>query len=187
MFYYPCFRQYAAVVFIANNRFETGKRKLQYLTFQDFVFCASEMIVHWSYSSVGMLLCWKLSSCYYNWAHAWLIGNVKLYSLNAWSGYIGYIVLPYRQSFFTNTLTLNPVHSFTKSAPHCSLLQKLLCEQNKMAGIGCHSRDGVCSFDRKLFWILSQNFYTCVYCIFWFLFYANFKKKVTEFSVVLYI
>ncbi|XP_022329419.2 acidic fibroblast growth factor intracellular-binding protein-like [Crassostrea virginica] len=45
-------RQYAAIVFIANNRFETGKKKLNHLTLEDFVFCANQMITHWSYSSV---------------------------------------------------------------------------------------------------------------------------------------
>lgn len=41
-------KKYAAIVFIANNRFETSKRKLQYLTFDDFLHCATQMIVHWS-------------------------------------------------------------------------------------------------------------------------------------------
>lgn len=45
-------RDYAAVVFIANNRFETGKKKLAYLSFQDFAVCATRMITNWSYSSV---------------------------------------------------------------------------------------------------------------------------------------
>jgi hypothetical protein len=47
------YRQYAAIVFIANNRFETGKKKLSHLTFEDFVFCANQMITNWSYSSAG--------------------------------------------------------------------------------------------------------------------------------------
>ena len=47
------FRQYAAIVFVANNRFETTKKKLSYLTFDDFVFCANQMITNWSYSSKG--------------------------------------------------------------------------------------------------------------------------------------
>ncbi|XP_025104299.1 acidic fibroblast growth factor intracellular-binding protein-like isoform X2 [Pomacea canaliculata] len=42
-------RDYAAVVFIANNRFETGKKKLNYLHFRDFVACATHMITNWSY------------------------------------------------------------------------------------------------------------------------------------------
>uniref|UniRef100_A0AAY4D9I8 Acidic fibroblast growth factor intracellular-binding protein n=2 Tax=Denticeps clupeoides TaxID=299321 RepID=A0AAY4D9I8_9TELE len=41
-------RDYAAIVFFANHRFETGKKKLQYLTFQDFAFCAGELISHWT-------------------------------------------------------------------------------------------------------------------------------------------
>lgn len=36
-------RDYAAIVFFANNRFETGKKKLLYLTFQDFAFCAGQI------------------------------------------------------------------------------------------------------------------------------------------------
>lgn len=44
-------KKYAAIVFITNNRFETGKRKLQYLTFDDFLHCANQMISHWSCNS----------------------------------------------------------------------------------------------------------------------------------------
>lgn len=40
-------RKYASVVFIANNRFETGKRKLGYLTFNDFISCAEAMMSNW--------------------------------------------------------------------------------------------------------------------------------------------
>lgn len=47
-------RKYAAIVFIANNRFETGKRKLQYLTFDDFLHCATCMIVNWSCNSTHL-------------------------------------------------------------------------------------------------------------------------------------
>lgn len=50
-----CFRDYAAIVFFANNRFETGKRKLQYLTFQDFAFCAGQLISNWTVGAVGEL------------------------------------------------------------------------------------------------------------------------------------
>lgn len=50
-----CFRDYAAIVFFANNRFETGKRKLQYLTFQDFAFCAGQLIDSWTVGAVGEL------------------------------------------------------------------------------------------------------------------------------------
>ncbi len=44
-------RKYAAIVFFANNRFETGKKRLQYLTFSEFSFCADEMIVRWTAGS----------------------------------------------------------------------------------------------------------------------------------------
>ncbi|CAL1534602.1 unnamed protein product [Lymnaea stagnalis] len=44
-------KAYAAIVFITNNRFETGKKKLNYLTFEDFAVCANYMISNWSYSS----------------------------------------------------------------------------------------------------------------------------------------
>lgn len=61
-----CNRDYAAIVFIANNRFEIGKKKLHYLQFRDFAACATHMITKWSYSSVGkcemkpvvLQLCW---------------------------------------------------------------------------------------------------------------------------------
>ena len=36
---------------MAVNRFETNKRKLQYLNFGDFYHCAHQMIVHWSSTS----------------------------------------------------------------------------------------------------------------------------------------
>ncbi|KAJ6654191.1 hypothetical protein lerEdw1_007288, partial [Lerista edwardsae] len=41
-------RDYAAIVFFANSRFETGKKKLQYLTFEDFAYCAEQMIQNWT-------------------------------------------------------------------------------------------------------------------------------------------
>lgn len=50
--YTPC-RDYAAIVFFANNRFETGKKKLQYLSFGDFAFCAELMIQNWTLGAVG--------------------------------------------------------------------------------------------------------------------------------------
>ncbi|GCC18169.1 hypothetical protein chiPu_0021633 [Chiloscyllium punctatum] len=46
-------RDYAAVVFFANNRFETGKKKLQYLTFEDFACCAEQLIQNWTLGAVG--------------------------------------------------------------------------------------------------------------------------------------
>lgn len=47
------YRDYAAIVFFANNRFETGKKKLQYLTFQDFAFCAGQLISNWTVGAIG--------------------------------------------------------------------------------------------------------------------------------------
>uniref|UniRef100_A0A3Q3VW73 Uncharacterized protein n=1 Tax=Mola mola TaxID=94237 RepID=A0A3Q3VW73_MOLML len=49
-------RDYAAIVFFANNRFETGKRKLQYLTFQDFAFCAGQLIISWTVGAVDNMV-----------------------------------------------------------------------------------------------------------------------------------
>lgn len=45
-------RQYSALVFIANNRFETGKKKLAQYPLQTFINCANQMIVNWSYSAM---------------------------------------------------------------------------------------------------------------------------------------
>ncbi|PAA93946.1 hypothetical protein BOX15_Mlig005069g2, partial [Macrostomum lignano] len=44
-------KEYAAAVFLTNQRFETSKRKLGFLSFNDFAHCANQMIAHWSYSS----------------------------------------------------------------------------------------------------------------------------------------
>ncbi|XP_076318708.1 acidic fibroblast growth factor intracellular-binding protein [Tachypleus tridentatus] len=41
-------KKYAAVVYITNNRFETGKKKLMYLTIDDFLYCANEMMINWA-------------------------------------------------------------------------------------------------------------------------------------------
>ena len=41
-------RNYAAIVFIARNQFEISKRKLNYLSLEDFVYCANQMIKNWS-------------------------------------------------------------------------------------------------------------------------------------------
>ncbi|XP_067113484.1 acidic fibroblast growth factor intracellular-binding protein B-like [Osmerus mordax] len=49
-------RDYAAVVFFANSRFETGKRKLQYLSFQDFAFCAGQLISYWTVGAVDNMV-----------------------------------------------------------------------------------------------------------------------------------
>ncbi|XP_063225809.1 acidic fibroblast growth factor intracellular-binding protein [Bacillus rossius redtenbacheri] len=42
-------RRYGAIVFLACIRFETGKRKLQHLTFPDFYHCAQAMMGCWTY------------------------------------------------------------------------------------------------------------------------------------------
>ncbi|XP_056383484.1 acidic fibroblast growth factor intracellular-binding protein isoform X1 [Hyla sarda] len=47
-------RDYAAIVFFANSRFETGKRKLQYLTFEDFATCAEQLIQNWTLGAVDV-------------------------------------------------------------------------------------------------------------------------------------
>lgn len=44
-----CFRRYGVVVFIGCMRFETCKRKLQYLTFPDFYYCSLAIMTHWTY------------------------------------------------------------------------------------------------------------------------------------------
>ncbi|XP_063429103.1 acidic fibroblast growth factor intracellular-binding protein-like [Mytilus trossulus] len=44
-------RKYAALVFIANNRFETGKKKLSQYSLLTFIKCANQMITNWSYSA----------------------------------------------------------------------------------------------------------------------------------------
>ncbi|XP_076058473.1 acidic fibroblast growth factor intracellular-binding protein-like [Oratosquilla oratoria] len=41
-------KKYAAVIFLMNNRFETNKRKLHYLTFEDFSVCAFSMMNNWT-------------------------------------------------------------------------------------------------------------------------------------------
>ncbi|XP_065069199.1 acidic fibroblast growth factor intracellular-binding protein B-like [Rhopilema esculentum] len=46
---------YASLVFIFVNRFETGRKRLLYLNFDDFVFCAEQMLKHWC---VGDILCY---------------------------------------------------------------------------------------------------------------------------------
>uniref|UniRef100_A0A8D0FAC9 Uncharacterized protein n=1 Tax=Strix occidentalis caurina TaxID=311401 RepID=A0A8D0FAC9_STROC len=46
-------RDYAAIVFFANSRFETGKRRLQFLSFGDFAACAQHMMLHWTQGALG--------------------------------------------------------------------------------------------------------------------------------------
>ncbi|NXV55831.1 FIBP protein, partial [Molothrus ater] len=48
-----CRRDYAAIVFFANSRFETGKRRLQFLSFGDFAACAQSMMAHWSQGALA--------------------------------------------------------------------------------------------------------------------------------------
>ena len=42
---------YASVVFMSANKFETGKKRLAYMTVSDFTYCASLMIEHWTVGS----------------------------------------------------------------------------------------------------------------------------------------
>ena len=46
-------RNYASVVFISHNRFETNKRRLTYLNFSDFTYCANQMIDRWTAGAEG--------------------------------------------------------------------------------------------------------------------------------------
>ncbi|KAG7295508.1 hypothetical protein JYU34_021715 [Plutella xylostella] len=49
----PLAKRYGAVVFIACMRFETAKRKLAYLSFNDFFHCAQAIMLNWTYSCTG--------------------------------------------------------------------------------------------------------------------------------------
>lgn len=44
------FRKYSVIVFIACLRFETAKRRLQYLDFSDFFECAQSIMTYWTYT-----------------------------------------------------------------------------------------------------------------------------------------
>ena len=44
-------KSYASVVFMSANKFETGKKRLAYMTVTDFTYCASLMIEHWTVGS----------------------------------------------------------------------------------------------------------------------------------------
>ena len=46
-------RNYASVVFISHNRFETNKRKLAHLSFSDLTYCANQMIDRWTAGAEG--------------------------------------------------------------------------------------------------------------------------------------
>jgi len=41
-------RKYASVAYLTSNRFETNKKKLLFLKFEDFLYCANLMICNWS-------------------------------------------------------------------------------------------------------------------------------------------
>ncbi|XP_015931147.1 acidic fibroblast growth factor intracellular-binding protein [Parasteatoda tepidariorum] len=45
-------RKYAGIMYLTNNRCETSRKKLQYLTFEDFLFCANWMMCNWSCSKL---------------------------------------------------------------------------------------------------------------------------------------
>lgn len=47
-------KTYASVVFMSANKFETGKKRLAYMTVPDFTYCASLMIEHWTVGSDAM-------------------------------------------------------------------------------------------------------------------------------------
>jgi hypothetical protein len=40
--------QYAAMVFITNNHFDISRKKLNYLTLDDLIYCANQMLKNWS-------------------------------------------------------------------------------------------------------------------------------------------
>lgn len=46
-------RKYSCIVFLACMRFETSKRRLQYLTFPALRKCADAIAASWTYSSSG--------------------------------------------------------------------------------------------------------------------------------------
>ena len=46
-------RQYAALVFVSHTRFDTMKRRAQQLPLEDILFCAMEMIDHWTVGAEG--------------------------------------------------------------------------------------------------------------------------------------
>uniref|UniRef100_A0ABK9MI44 Acidic fibroblast growth factor intracellular-binding protein n=1 Tax=Glossina morsitans morsitans TaxID=37546 RepID=A0ABK9MI44_GLOMM len=43
-------KKYASIVFLACLRFETSKRKLQYLTFNDLFACSQAVMIYWTYT-----------------------------------------------------------------------------------------------------------------------------------------
>uniref|UniRef100_A0A8V5GRP5 Uncharacterized protein n=1 Tax=Melopsittacus undulatus TaxID=13146 RepID=A0A8V5GRP5_MELUD len=49
----PMARDYAAIVFFAFSRFETGKRRLQFLSFGDLAACAQELMDRWTLGALA--------------------------------------------------------------------------------------------------------------------------------------
>lgn len=72
---WPC-RKYAAVVYITHNRFETGKKKLNYLTLDNFIFCVDQMINNWSCRNPSNLQLNTTSLA----VHAWVIVYIIIIS-----------------------------------------------------------------------------------------------------------
>ncbi|KTF83281.1 hypothetical protein cypCar_00038320 [Cyprinus carpio] len=81
-------RDYAAIVFFANSRFEAGKRKLQYLSFQDFAFCAGQLISYWTVGAVDINECETIQQA--------CQGEMKCFN-----HYGGYLCLPRSASVIT--------------------------------------------------------------------------------------
>ena len=48
---------------MANHRFETGKKKVNHLTFDDYSYCAVLMIANWSYSAIGNTIPTRSYTC----------------------------------------------------------------------------------------------------------------------------
>ncbi|CAB4034881.1 Acidic fibroblast growth factor intracellular-binding, partial [Paramuricea clavata] len=44
-------KSYACIVFMSYHKFETGKRRLSYLTFTDCAYCVEQMITNWTINS----------------------------------------------------------------------------------------------------------------------------------------
>lgn len=44
------FRKYASIVFLACLRFETSKKKLNYLSFDDLFACSQAIMNYWTYT-----------------------------------------------------------------------------------------------------------------------------------------
>lgn len=46
---YTLCRKYGAIVFLAYLRFETSKKRLQYLSFHDLFVCSQTIMSYWTY------------------------------------------------------------------------------------------------------------------------------------------